>query len=497
MRAAAAWFLVLLCRQDTPTAGNPIDADIDRKLQENGLQPAPPCSDFEFVRRVHLDLIGRPPKPDPAKAWLQNPDRNKLIGQLIESPEFADFWSEVWVKALLGFDVFNFFRQDMDYNRLREWLREQISKNRPYHHLVHDLLTATGDFKENPPVNFLIGYIKADTKQPVEAAVAVSRVFLGYQLQCAQCHDHPFDTWSKDQFWGFTALLGRTKQKVSNTFDGLKIKLIDRESGELKTEDGEIAPQLLDGTEVPSDAKRRESLSRWIIGSRQFARATVNRLWAHFMGRGIVDPIDRFVETNPPSHPELLEKLADQFQSSNYDLKTLIRSIVASKAYQRSSRGTGDAALYQRQAVRPMHPVALTNALFYSIGAEEYIKKNKDFQNGRYFFYYIIQYLMGQNAKSDRAVYEGSAQQALVFMNNKDFNAAIQAPGGIVDIILGSVKTPRERIQSIFFILYSRLPSEAELKRYEAYLKEKKDSRSAYQDVYWVLLNANEFFFNH
>jgi hypothetical protein len=215
------------------------------------------------------------------------------------------------------------------------------------------------------------------------------------------------------------------------------------------------------------------------------------------MGRGIVDPIDKFVETNPPTHPELLEKLADAFIASNYDLKWLIRTIVKSKAYQRSSKGDGDHKLYQRQAVRPMHPVALTNALFYGIGAEEYIKNNKEFQQGRYFFYYIIQYLMGQNAKSDRANYEGSAQQALVFMNNKDFNAAIQAPGGVVDLILGAVKTPRERIQTIFFVLYSRLPTEAEFKRYEAYLKEKKDSRVAYQDIYWVLFNANEFFFNH
>lgn len=262
MKIAAACALVLLLQQNPRGRWDFIDEEIDKKLQSLHVAPADPADDFEFLRRVNLDLVGRLPKPEPAWAWIQTKDRAKLIDTLLDSPEYADYWSEVWVKVLLGFDVYNFFRQDMDYGKLREWLREQLARRRSYDQIVTDLLTAQGDFRENGPVNFLIGYIRGDTKQPLDAAVAVSRVFLGYQIQCAQCHDHPFDRWTKADFWSYTAMFARTRQTISNTFDGVKVKLVERESGELKTEEGDVEPRLLDGTQWDEGSSNRSTSFR-------------------------------------------------------------------------------------------------------------------------------------------------------------------------------------------------------------------------------------------
>jgi len=491
-------FLALtLFAQDGIRPANDLSADIDRWIEAAG-KPGEAATDHEFCRRVHLDLLGRLPSAADARSFAADTapgKRSTLINRLLEDARFAEFWSEVWVRTLVGFDLTSLFRQELDLHKLREWLQEQFSKNRSLDELAKELLTAGGELKDNGPVHFMLFYIKPMAREPIEASVAVARVFLGYRLQCAQCHDHPFDRWTQEDFWGWTAFLARTRQVTRNTFDGVRVTFGDRPRGELTRDGKEVAPRFLDGTAPPADApSRREALAKWIVSQRQFARAMVNRVWAHCFGRGLVEPVDGFGGSNPGAPPELLEKLAETFKRSGFDFKALIRGIVRSRAYQRSSAGSPDGFAHQR--VRPLHPVALFNALIHALNAEAFVK-TEEFQKAKYLFLYVIQSLLGQQGGPDEARYQGNVQQALVFMNNKDFNNGLAAPTGLPAQIVREHRTAERRVEELFLALLGRPPSEAELKRHVEYARLRKSELPAFVDIAWVLMNTNEFFFNH
>lgn len=484
-----------------------IDAYLEQAWKKNDLTPGRRADDFEWRRRVTLDIVGRLPRPDEVgKAY----DRAKLVEELLASPEYAEYWAEVWVRTLLGYDFIQiFFRQDLDYRKLREYLREAFEKNRPYNEWVRELIAAEGDVTKTPEAHFLLRYFSNfQPKQPTEAAGQVTRVFLGIQMQCAQCHNHPFDVYTQEQFWQMTAFFARTRQRTTNTFDGKKSELVDIGKSEQRIPgtDKTVTPKFLDGQEPGPNEKRRQALAKYVTESRQFARAMVNRVWSHFFGRGFVEPIDKFTSSVKPSHPELLDKLAEDFARHKYDLKWLIRSIANSRAYHLTSKAGRDETkkdkLFTHALVRPMNAVQLFNALIYALGAEEYIKqelsKNKEAEKFQYVLYGFVQALLGiTNQSTEAQRYAGTAQQALVFMNNKDFNNALNTNPLVLGGIMQKYKKPEDRLNAIVVRLLSRPASPSELDRFVKYVKDRKESRDAYEDVYWVLMNTNEFFFNH
>lgn len=484
-----------------------IDACLEAAWKQSGIVPGRRADDYEWRRRVTLDIVGRLPRPDEVSKGY---DRAKLVDELLESPEYAVYWAEVWVRTLLGYDFIQIlFRQDLDYRKLRDYLREAFEKNRPYNEWVRELIAAEGNVAETPQAHFLLRYFSnVLPKRPAEAAGQVARVFLGVQIQCAQCHNHPFDTYTQEQFWQMAAFFARTRQRTVNTFDGQRSELVDAGRSELKIPDTDrtVTPKFLDGQEPRPDEKRRQALAKYITESRQFARAIVNRMWSHFFGRGFVEPIDKFTSSVKPSPPDLLDRLAEDFVRHRYDLKWLIRSIANSRAYHLTSKVGPDEAkhekLFTHALVRPMNAVQLFNALVYAIGAEEYVRqelsKSKEPEKFQYVLYGFVQALLGiTNQPTEAQRYAGTAQQALVFMNNKDFNNALRSNPRVLGDILRRHEGPEDRINAIVERLLSRPATRTELDRFVPYVRARKEARAAYEDVYWVLMNTNEFFFNH
>ena len=304
-----------------------IDQHIASRLAELGIPASGQCDDQSFLRRVTLDLTGRLPTPEAAKSFARDDvpgKRYKVIDRLLESPEFIDYWTHLLAGWLRNRPMPG---ESKGAHALRTWMHQQIASNRPFDELVSELVTASGDTHSNGPA-----YIHRLSGGPREQAEYVSEVFLGIRLRCANCHDHPLDRWTQDDYHGLSALFARVERS----------RIVkDVERGQvIHPRTGEAAYMQLPGeNRLKSLVEPRQQLATWMTGNANpyFARSTVNRIWKHLLGRGLVEPVDDLSQTNPGTHPQLLEDLASGFRDSEYDLKALIRRIARSQAYQRSS----------------------------------------------------------------------------------------------------------------------------------------------------------------
>lgn len=471
-----------------------------------GVRPAPRAEDAAFLRRVYLDVAGKIPPVAEVRRFLADstPDkRQRLIERLLDSPGYISHFSTVWRLLLVPEEQAN-LRQLAALPLLEEWLRQQLANEIAYDQMVRTLLTfplddPRPDPKQPSPRAFFLG----KENKPDELAAATTRLFLGVRLECAQCHDHPFARWKRDQFWSQAAFFTGLNEPMRP--DGVRAAF---PVPQLPIPGGQrvARARFLDDTEpewstAPSP---RQTLADWLVTPENpfFARAAVNRLWGHFFGIGLVDPVDDLTEANPPSHPELLDELARAFVAHQYDLKFLIRAILLSNTYQFSgSAGPAEPSkprLFNRMAVKSLTPEQLFDSLAQATGYREPVQAGSRRPTGNARRTFLARFPRTEQ-RTDVAT---SITQALALMNGKLVAevTSLERSTALSAVAHAPFMETAERIKTLFLATLSRppRPEEAErLARYVAAGGSSADPQEALADVFWALLNSGEFLFNH
>jgi hypothetical protein len=516
--------VALLAAADQTTAGPPdpqaLADRIDRRLAARrdaaGVEPAPAADDAEFLRRAYLDLTGRIPRPSDVREFLADPDpqkRARLIDDLLDSPRSASHFAAVWRAALIPETAATaearFFQPGFE-----AWLRQRFRANTPYDQLVRELLTVTISADPTAPEPVLrrpadpnpLAFFAVKEAKPENLAAAATRTFLGLQLECAQCHDHPFAAWTRDQFWGQAAFFAGLERHGNGLFAPVSEAAGRREIKVAATGRAVSAAFLDDATPDWSTGKSpRAVFADWVTAKANpfFARATANRVWGQFFGVGIVDPVDDFHDENKPSHPELLDELAKGFTDAGFDLRFLVRAICRTQAYQRTSRqthpGQADPRLFARMPVRGLTGEQFFDSLALAIGYREPAADRAGFDRGRGSprDRFLTQFaLQGKPAEP-----ETSVPQALALMNGSFVHDATTL--GTSPTLVAVRETPgmsmAERVEALFLATLSRRPTDKERDRLVTFVEEGGTGRRADRlaDVLWVLLNTAEFRLNH
>ncbi|WP_165227449.1 DUF1549 and DUF1553 domain-containing protein [Aquisphaera insulae] len=497
-------------------------AFIDRLLEESwkksGVTPARQATDEEYLRRVYLDVVGRIPSVAEARAFLttKEPDkREKLVDSLLEHPDYPKNMGTVWTVLLIGRGNQG---RTVDRGALAGWLRKQFAADRPWNEIVHDLVAATGSNKENGAVNYTLAHLEGEA---VPLTSRTTRLFLGQQIQCTQCHDHPSNDWKQADFWGINAFFKglKTEDKTAVNDTGLEAydhtELRDQPTDAFVRYDkrnglvGIAFPRFLDGRKISQngDVNRRDELAKLISDPKNesLARAFVNRTWAHFHGRGFVNPVDDMGPHNLPVQPEILEKLALEFRSSGYDVKQLIRWITASRSYQVASLKPKGAekqdSLFQVMQLRPMTPEQLFDSLLTATGAH---RTGNALTGDRKRDAWLRQFTFafGNDEGEESTNFQGTIPQALMMMNGELMNDALSGKGGsFLEGIVEEAQQVRSPgaflVNQVYYAALSRPPGRKEADRAVRYLENNPDSLRVIQDLFWALLNSNEFILIH
>jgi hypothetical protein len=514
-------------------------ARIDRHLAAGwakaGVTPAPVADDAEFVRRVYLDLAGRVPSVAEARQFLDDrrPDkRARLVEKLLGGPRYVTHFVNVWRSLLLP-EATSSFQTRFLVPGFEAWLRKQLARNAPYDAMVRDLLTAPvgqqsmqniygqGGQGEPTPIAF---YLAKEVK-PENLAAATSRVFLGFKLECAQCHNHPFADWKRDQFWGYAAFFAGLQAQRQGDFAQPGREIPDRREVKIPGTDKVVQASFPDGKAPAWKAKAntRQTLAEWMTArdNPYFARAAANRLWAYFLGTGLIDPVDEmFGSEHSASHPELLDELARELAAHDFDLKFLIRAITASKAYQLTSAGKGEveAQHFARMPLRGLSPEQLYDSVATATGYRENSPGLppgvvvKFGNNGSARDEFLTRFA-NQSEKATEV--QTSILQALSLMNGRLVASATDLKNS--ETLAGVLDSPfmdtRARVEALYLAALSRKPKPKELDRLVRFVEAGgaaadeaapetdagKEARynSALADVFWALLNSGEFFLNH
>lgn len=488
--------------------GNAIDLavqQIDRLIQlgwdEKQINPVSQCDDAEFCRRVWFDLAGVAPPVSQVRAFLEDASKDKrehLIDRLLRSPQHANHMASRWNEILLPPDSQTQNQQRENVAALHRWLREQFRKNTPYDYFVGGFLTAGGAGDSGPAI-----FYTSHSLQPEKLAAATSRIFMGIQLQCAQCHDHPFDRWTQEDFWQYAAFFSQLQQSDSRM--GRDTFIEDRPGGEVKLPDTETIvmpryPGASDPPEKDPGDMRRRQLTIWMASrdNPYFARAAANRAWAHLFGRGLVDPVDAMDADNRPSHPELLDYLANYFVLNRFDLRMLYATLARSKAYGLTSRVV-DADRPPEDSFAAMSVKTLSATQFYDSLQQNVYRKavssNDDQRSAEQALRRQFLTRM-QTPGSSPQDYPHGVVQVLGLMNGPEI---INATNPHRIGLLGSLEAPffsdDDRIETLFLATLSRPPREDERVNFASHLSSAntpEDKKQTLSDLLWILLNTAE-----
>lgn len=517
--------------------------------KDAGFEPSPAATDGEWCRRVFLDLVGRVPTIAELQAFVVDSSPTKkadLVARLLGAEyedEYARNFTDVWTTILVGRDATN---ENVNRPGLRQYLRRCFSKNIPYDRFMEELVTATGVNTNrrgvegfNGATNFLSGKMEdMGVANGVQATAKTAQVFLGLQVQCTQCHNHPFNKGKQNQFWEFNAFFRQTAalRRRGGTEDVQWIELVDQdfpgEGGnpeeaelyyELRNGLMKVAyPVFIDGTEIsqsgflpgtmedgtPYGVNRRQELAKLIKTSPLFSVAIVNRMWGHFLGYGFTRPVDDLGDHNPPSDPELLDGLAKAFREQSLDLRELARWIVLSRPYALSSRTTpgnraddpssGERPKFTHFYLRQMSAEQLYESLLTATEADETrVGEDAAKRKDRWLGQFVIAF--GTDEGDDATTFNGSIPQVLMMFNGDLVKEATSTgKGGFLDRVATSGLSPTQKIETLYLAALARKPSAKELKTANALLGARKgDVVGALQDVWWAVLNSNEFIINH
>lgn len=494
-----------------------IDANIEAAWAKEKIKPAGLADDAEFLRRIYIDLVGTIPSHDEAKSFLADTasdKRTKLIDKLLEDPRYAVQQAQVWDLVLFGRNP-----GGGEATRLRpgfeKWMRQQFAKNVPYDRWVRELLMAEGNSVDHGTPVFYVQF----GARPEETMVAVSRIFLGTQLACAQCHDHPNDKWTQLDFYGMAAFFARLavvdnskKYSIGEKRTGEVMftgPAVDAKPGQKGTPVGAKflggatltePPLPKDFKELPKGAKpttrpdfsRKEKLAEWLTGADNpyFTRAAVNRLWGQFLRRGLVHPVDNLSENNIGSHPELLTILEKEFKSHKFDVKWLVREIVNSKTYQLTSRGSvADPQWFEQARLRPLSAEEFIAALQSATGNPNY-KFNGSFHSALMRNY--------GSATDGTGTFQASLGERLFISHSGYFREMIRRNNGnLADVILASKDSPEQQVDRLYLTILSRPPLPAERERFVKHLSSSGEAAALTEEAIWSLLASSEFRFNH
>jgi hypothetical protein len=506
-----------------------IDKHLAADWEARGLIPAEQADDAEFVRRVYLDVLGRAPRASEAREFIDDKSptkRAKLVDKLLKMPGHATYFASVTRAAWLPQTMTNFQLAQFG-TQFETWLREQYRTNAPADQVVKRILTlgitvnsqnpmfrfvqATG----NEPDNFNIaGFYSANEGRPENMGSTVSRLFLGVKLECAQCHDHPFAPYTRDQFWQFAAFFAEMNPLNGPRpgFTGPIQPQSDRNTIGIMGTDRKVTATFFDGKnpDWSPDRTPRQELADWLVSPKNayFSKNMANRMWSHFFGIGILDPVDEPGENNQPSHPELLNELGKAFADSGFDNQMLIRAITRSKAYQLSSKmthpGQADPRRFAKMALKGLTPSQLFDTMVAATGFREpaYMRNQQNFgfvQPGNPRSQFLARF-----ANTERPTDSNTTiLQALMLMNGSFIGdqtdlAKSELLAAIVDMPGWDTK---QRVSNLFLTAFSRNPTPEELEKFASYVDRGgatgNNKKQALADVFWVLLNSPEFLFNH
>lgn len=557
----------------------PIDAALREEWKKDGLTAAPRADDATYLRRLYVDLVGTVPPPDVTTKFLGDPapdKRARMVDTLLASPGYAEHWMNYWDDVLMG-------RQTkanlVDRVEFRRWLRRRFAKNDPWDRVVTALVAATGENgdggvkvktapmaiplaetpevmdssrvaasepPEDPAINGAVNWTLKYEQTPQDFGGSASRYFLGLQIQCAQCHDHKTEAWKQDDYRRFTAAFLRARIEPidrGKTMGVRRVNLVDLPVSAprfaKKAELAEIVtakPTALDGTDLAKGKDTRKALAAWMTAKDNpyFAKAFVNRMWGHFLGRGFVDPVDDIRPSNPATMPALFDRLAADF-ATDFDVKRLLRTIVATEAYQLSARR--DAAqtadpenkLWARFHLVPLGPEELLNAVFRVTDLEHTAKslgvKNMEQLRANVVRQYA--FLFDTDEEDDEPDYSGTVSQALTLLNGALVAQGARAlPGSMTAELVNGPGTDAEKVDALAVRALARHATPEEKARWVEYVTEATSDRpaprrkydaskatvlkpfanrspnvspkaAAYEDLLWSMLNSSEFTFNH
>jgi hypothetical protein len=523
-------------------AAEPLREVIDREIAaawtREKVTPAKPADDAEFVRRVYLDLVGDVPSYDETIAFLDDKaadKRVKLIDRLLEDPRYGQHMADVWDFMLFGRNPPGYDTDKRD--GLQAWLKTQFAQNAPYDEIARTILKAEGDSVEQGTPVFYMQY----KNQPEDATEAITQLFLGVQLQCARCHDHPFEGWKQVDFYGMAAFLARLDVvTVGKAKDLNKYAIGEKNSGDIlftgpakdqtPGKKGEpIRPKFLLGDELTEpklskvykderftankpppapEFSRKDELAEWITAAENpfFARAIANRLWAQFLGKGLVHPVDNMSPANAPSHPALLDALTAEMKATKFDVRSFIRELVNSKTYQLSSAGGDGAqfpAWFAAARVRPLSAEELAEAWRTATGYEAVEadgKTKKSDKPGRYRPLetgYMIRFF--GTPTDGTGDFQGGMHEHLYLNNGPIGSVLVRGSGSLLDALCDTRTPVAERVDRLYVSMFNRHATAAETARFSEFVAAGGGDKeeAPWREAAWALMTSSEFRFNH
>ncbi|MFM8494844.1 MAG: DUF1549 domain-containing protein [Planctomycetia bacterium] len=491
-----------------PPAANAIDELVHAKLRKLRINPSPLCSDEEFLRRASIDICGVLPTSDEYRSFITTPDpgkRARLVDQLLERKEFADMWVMKWSELLMIRTVPNQVSPKamlLYYH----WLQQRIEENTPIDALVRELLSAKGGTFASPATNYF-----QHERDTLKTAENVAQVFMGMRIQCAQCHNHPFDRWTMDDYYGLANFFAQIGRKQGE--DPRETIVFNSGGGDVKHPVGGrvVPPKFLGGAAPDTAGKdRREVLAAWLASpdNPYFSRNLVNIVWAHFFGRGIIDEVDDVRVSNPPVNKALLEALSARFTEQRYDFKQLIREICNSHAYQRSTaanetnaddeRNFSKASLRRVRAEVLLDMVTAVTATKNKFTVLPLGARAVQIADGNTSTFFLTTFGRASRATacSCEVRMEPNLSQALHLLNGDTLQTKIR-DGGVVKGMLDQKRPFEEIVDELYLRALVRRPTDAERQGLLALLKDDPNQQQALEDAFWAILNSREFVFNH
>lgn len=502
------------------------DQMIRQGYEDNEIAPSGPAGDDEWIRRVYLDVLGRIPTLTEVKAFLEDESVRKrpaVIETLLASPDYIRNFTTIWTNNCIGRAT----PRRVSRRGMEKFFREAFAKNRPWDEVVVDIVTAEGHFEENGAVNFTLAQLQMQD-DGVQLTAKTTKLFLGMQVQCTQCHNHPFNNWQQAQFWQFNSFFRQVKKEDHQKFDEKTGRRVDDYS-EVVTIDFtggvffekrsglmQVAFPVYNGKEVEPDAfDRRKEFGRLLVESDNgetplIAKAFVNRVWGQFFGYGFTRPVDDMGPHNAASHPEVLDRLAAEFAKSKYDVKQLIRWITNTEAYGLTSKfaednqidnpSAGEVPLFSHMYIKSMQAEQLYDSLIVASSAHKSGKGGWDAQEQqrrRWMQQFVVAFDTDEN--DEATTFNGTIPQALMMMNSELTEKAVSADrGSFLHETFSGPGKESTKMHDLYLAALSRRPSRSEIgKASRLIAKYGPNKAQAYQDLFWALLNSNEFIFVH
>ncbi len=506
-----------------------VDGQLHQGWADNEIVPSEPASDEEWVRRIYLDLCGRIPTLEEMKVFLDDKSPRKrfvLIEKLLADEDYVRNFTTIWTNNTIGRAT----PRRVSRMGMEKFFREAFAKDRPWNEIVVDIVTASGHFEENGAVNYTLAQMQ-NQDDGVQLTAMTTRLFLGLQVQCTQCHNHPFNKWQQDQFWEYNSFFRQVGKRDHRKLDPNTGRMVDDYSEvvwqdfqgpvyyEKRSGMMQVAFPRFEGQEVDPglDTDRRiefgKLLTKEIDGQPpHIAQAMVNRMWSHFFGYGFTRPVDDMGPHNPSSHPELLERLAREFVKSNYNLKELIRTICATEAYALTSQfndknkaddpAAGEMPLFSHMYLKQMQAEQMYDSLIVASNAHQAGRGGwsaQEEQRGKWMQQFVVAFDNDENAES--TMFNGTIPQALMMMNSELIDKACSVERG--SFLFEEFSKPGsepQKVQELYMAALSRHPTKFELNKVMKMLNGnnyRTNKLYGYQDLFWALLNSNEFVFIH